>query len=430
MNEMKKLWNLKLLAIIAALGVLTWFAFLYSVLDGYNSMTTHGSYGKYQNEMFDLYGDTLSPEERADYDIPGKLAAVYEEADAIIAQNSIFAKYGVGNFAEYIELMQSMGVAIIGESAVLTGESEAASAVGDIDAFYSDDGDGIKMQLLLDGGENVTLDEWYDSPQMKYQSLYGLQSSYEDYQENLETYAQHDTRPFVARLAKELLEKNPPNEPSLVRYDLLESFSYYAAIVGVFAVLAALLLVAPTLTNDHARKITHLQYSSKTGRKIMRYKFAATLTSVTVMSVALIVAAYIPFIANDAYKYWNSNIMSFNTFTTAGSMYNVTFGQYAIILAALSVAFALTAACAAFVLARFSSNVVILMFKAIPVGAAVAAVCALSLTMCFAFGNIIFNEVFNGRYAMTEVWVSVILIIIGLAASAIVVFREKRVDVT
>jgi hypothetical protein len=416
---MKKLWNWRLLAVIAALAVLTWFAFLYADLDAYNSLKTHGSYGKYEDEMFDLYGETLSSDELADYDLPGKLATVYEEADAIIAQNPVFAKYGIADFAGYLEFDFDLNS--------WEGETEPTFPV-DRETFYDEGGDGNEMRFLLEGGDNATLDEWYDSPQMKYQTLHSLQFSFEDYQENLEIFMEHDTRPVVARVAKEILEKDKPNEPSLVRYDLIELFSSYAATVGVFVVLAALLLVAPPLTNDRARKITLLQYSSKTGRKITRYKFAATLASVLIMSAVLVSAAYIIFIVNDAFKFRDANLMSFNAYVSGGSMYNVTFGQYVIILAAVSVVLALAAACAAFALARFSSSVVNLMIKIVPVGAAVSAITALALLMCFTYNNIIFNAL-QGRFDMPEIWTSAILAIVCLATAVVVAIREKHADV-
>lgn len=55
--ELKKLWNWRILALIAVIGALTWFAFLSEALRSYDSLTTHGIYGSYQNEMFTLYGE-------------------------------------------------------------------------------------------------------------------------------------------------------------------------------------------------------------------------------------------------------------------------------------------------------------------------------------------------------------------------------------
>jgi hypothetical protein len=415
-NEMKKLWNLKLFAVIAALAALTWFAFLNDALASFNSLATHGIYGKYQDEMFDLYGETLSPDELADYDIPGKLAEVYSQADQIIAESPVYAKYGIADFADYLEYTANRTYVNIG------GKSVIAMQNGEI----VDDEDENEMHRRLWADAGASLDDWYGSPMGKYQNLDSLRRSYEDYLEYLTPYIEHDSRPVVARAAKELFEAN---KPSLVRYDLCASFSSYAMVAGVFAVISSLLLIAPPLTNDRARRMVLLQYSSHIGRRLIRRQLAATLISALLLSAILIAAAYITYMANGAAKYWNADIMHFNAYVSGGGLYHITFGRYALILAAISVACSVAASCAAFALARFSSNVITLIIKAVPVGAAIAAIAALSLFMALTANNIIFTAVFRGRFDMPEVWVCAVLAVSGIVAAALVVRRERRIDV-
>jgi hypothetical protein len=80
------------------MGVLTWFAFLNEALRSYDSLTTHGNYGSYQNEMFALFSDTLEPEELIDYDIPGKKVAIISEMDKIISKDSIFTENNIYSY--------------------------------------------------------------------------------------------------------------------------------------------------------------------------------------------------------------------------------------------------------------------------------------------------------------------------------------------
>lgn len=49
--ELKKLWNWRVLALIAAIGALTWFAFLSEALRSYDSLTTYGIYGSFSIKM-------------------------------------------------------------------------------------------------------------------------------------------------------------------------------------------------------------------------------------------------------------------------------------------------------------------------------------------------------------------------------------------
>ena len=105
--ELNKLWNWRILALIVVFGMLIWFAFLSEALRSYDSLTTHGIYGSYQNEMFKLYGDTLEPEELADYDIPGKKAALISEMDEMISNETIFIENNIYSYAEYEEFVNN-----------------------------------------------------------------------------------------------------------------------------------------------------------------------------------------------------------------------------------------------------------------------------------------------------------------------------------
>jgi hypothetical protein len=412
--ELKKLWNLRIIAVIAALGVLVWFAVLADWISGYDSLTTHGGYGKYQTEMFDLYGDTLSPAELADYDIPGKIAEAHAEADAIIAAEPIFEKYGISDFEEYLENRDDTTVVVIDNVAVMTMRNGKMLSE---DEYYA-------LDALLTGGEGATIDEWYESPAMRANSLNSLQIRYAEYynDDNLDFVVQNDLRPVVVRAAEKIKRMDNAN---LIREDLCEGFSSYAAVVGVFAILAVMFFVAPLVANDRIRKLHLLQYSSAVGRKIFRLQFAATAVSAAVLSLVIIAAGYAPYLSA-AWEYRNAHIMAYDVFGMW--LYNITFGQYLLILAAMSLAVSIGAACLMFVLARFSSNIVTLMIKAVPVCAACAAVCGIAIYYALSFNNVIFNYGFRGRVDAPEAIVCGAVLIIGVIAAVIVMVREKRVD--
>jgi len=170
-----------------------------------------------------------------------------------------------------------------------------------------------------------------------------------------------------------------------------------------------------------------LQYSSKIGRRIFRLQFAATAISALVLSLLLIAAAYIPFLAAGAGMYWNTHIMSLSGHGM--QLYNTTFGQYTLILAGMILALSVGTACFAFILARFSTNIVALLIKTVPVGVAVAGISALSVNMALSYNNIVFTTIFCGRFDTPEIIVCGFVAVVGMIASVIVMIREKRVDV-
>ncbi|MFC4305302.1 hypothetical protein [Cohnella boryungensis] len=405
--ELKKLWNWRILALIVAMSALTWFAFLSEALRSYDSLTTHGIYGSYQNEMFALYGDTLEPEELADYDIPGKRVALISEMDEIISNETIFTENNIYSYAQYEEFVEN------GYSSDLSKEEQEIFS----DTLFT-------MQSKLNYSNSAqTLDEWYASPLIRIQTLEALERTYVDYEASLRSYIDNDSRPVVVRAAEKLLQMHNAN---LIHYDLSGQFSLYAAVVGVFTVVAIIIFIAPLLTTDRMRKLNLMQYSSTIGRRIFKLQFAATIVSTLALSILLIAAAYIPFLASGAGNYWDAHIMSL----TSGQMqlYNITFGQYVLILAGMILALSVGTACFAFILARFSANIVMMMIKAVPVGVAVAGIAVLSVNMALSYNNIVFSNIYRGRFDVPEVIVCGFVAVVGMIAAVVVTIRERYVD--
>lgn len=406
--ELKKIWNWRILVLIIAMGALTWFAFFSESLRSYDSLTTHGIYGSYQNEMFGLYGDTLEPEELADYDIPGKKAALISAMDEIISNETIFTENNIYNYAQYEEFVEN------GYSSDLSEEEQKI-----IRETMS------TMQSKLDyGNSSQTLDEWHASPLVRLQTLEALEHTYIDYEASLRSFIDNDFRPVVVRTAEKLLQMRNAN---LIRYDLQMTFSLYAAVVGVFTVVAVIILIAPLLTTDRIRKLNLMQYSSTIGRRIFRLQFVATIVSALVLSIILIAAAYIPFLASGAGDYWGTHMMSLAGWGM--QLYNITFGQYVLILAGMILALSVGTACFAFTLARFSANIMMMLIKAVPVGVAVAGISVISINMALADNNIIFGTIFHGRFDAPEVILCGFVAVVGLVVGIIISIREKHVDV-
>ncbi|SDS23134.1 hypothetical protein SAMN05444162_1014 [Paenibacillaceae bacterium GAS479] len=404
--ELKKLWNWRVLTLIAALGVLSWFAFLSEALRSYESLTTHGKYGSYQKEMFERYGVTLEPEELADYDIPGKKAAVISDLDAIIANESIFADNKIRNYAEFETFVDSNS----------TNETNWER--------FSETMAQMERKLSHSSSDTRTLDEWYNSPRIRLQTLVSLEYTYLDYEYSLRFYIDRDSRPVVARAAENILNMR---NASLINNYLCSTFSLYAAIVGVFSVAAVMVLVAPLLTTDRMRKINLIQYSSAIGRKILGIQLAATAVSALLLSLGLIIAAFTPFLLEIAGDYWNAPILSFS----GGDMllYNITFGQYAILLAGMILVISVGVGCFAFILARLSTNIVTMLIKTVPVGSAIAAIAFFSINMALSSNNVVFSTIFRGQWDAPETLVCAFVAIVGVIAAAVVAWREKGVDV-
>lgn len=407
--ELKKLWNWRILALIAAMGLLTWFAIFKEFIEGYESLTTFGIYGAYQTEMFELYGETLEPEELEDYDIPGKKAAILSELDDIITKEPIFAENEIYNYEQFVQFEENSFTQNLSKEE----EKKLSETLSE-------------MKNKLDFGDRAqTLNEWFSSPLMRLHSIESLELTYIHYKDYVyKYYHNEDTSPIVANTLEKLVNMRNAN---LIQYHLSEEFSAYAMVVGIFAVIAIIIFIAPLLTNDRMWKIILLHYSSRTGRDILNYQFAAILLSASVLTIMIIVITFIPFLASGAYDYWNARMMGIVDFGV--QLYNITFGQYVLLLAGMIFAVSVGTACFTFILARFSENIIIMLIKSVPVGIALASLLGISTYMALSDRNIVFNAIFRGKIHVPEVILSGFIAFIGVVMAVLILKREKRVDV-
>ncbi|MDR1320444.1 MAG: hypothetical protein LBK56_03320 [Gracilibacteraceae bacterium] len=428
LNELKKIGRPRILLLIAVMGALVFFAFMRPYIDSFKAnMLKPGffnAYGDWQNEMFDLYGETLSAAELADFDIPGRKAALEAEIDAMIAAEPLFADYGVHSFAEYREDYYA------GYSRRL---AEADAAERD------------KLQA-----DNAAIYDMMFGPGEKWLGLYALEDYYVYFLDldrngvNLDgggvlgmTLFPEDSPVYspVVHRAEQLYIGAA--ERNLTRYGLHETFSNYAALAGLFAVLAVLLLTSPLVMTDRWRGIHLLLYASAKGRAVLRIQAAACLIAAGAMGLLTAVVSYGAFFAlTDAGKYWSAHIGAFDR---AVVLYDVAFRGYVLILGATTVSLCVGCAGLSFVLSRFSSGAVTLMLKAVPVALVLGFAAWNTLEMALTNQNMICHGVYTaGRNLHSiflrgveapEVIFAGLLALVGLLAAGAVAAREKRADI-
>ncbi|TMV49918.1 hypothetical protein FE783_10095 [Paenibacillus mesophilus] len=88
------------------------------------------------------------------------------------------------------------------------------------------------------------------------------------------------------------------------------------------------------------------------------------------------------------------------------------------------------AGCFAFILARFSTNVVTMLIKTVPVGVAVAGIAVLSVNMALSYNNVVFSAIFRGKLDAPEILVCASVAVIGMIGATVVAKREKSVVVS
>lgn len=151
------------------------------------------------------------------------------------------------------------------------------------------------------------------------------------------------------------------------------------------------------------------------------------MLSTSVLSIIIIVITFIPFFASGAFDYWNARMMG--TIDFGVQLYNITFGQYVLLLAGMTFAFSIGTVCLVFMLARLSENIMMMLIKSVPVGIAMASLLGISMYMALSDRNIVFNIIFRGNIHVPEVILSGFMAFIGTVTAALILKREKRVDV-
>lgn len=407
--ELRKIWNPRTLAFIALLMVLAWFVLLHGFSESEQRLQVYGVYGAYATEMYDTYGETLGPGELEQFDISGKLTEIAAKGDAMINDEPVFKKYGISSFSEWMKRYNSGNIVIQDKTSMIDTKKEV-----------HDYGFAVVPSLLMDSD---TDDDVWQSPMLAWVFLHQLENRFINYKSLLTPFT-HDERPIVTDAARRFMESGNNN---LISYTLCSNFSGYAAITAIIALVITIVLVAPPLTNDFARRVHLLQYTSCAGRRVFAKKLTATLLTASAISLITVTLSYAAFIIPSAANYLGAHIGGLPAIGLW--LYNITFGQYVIILAAITVAVCLGAAGLAFVLARYSSNVVTLMLKTVPTGAALVLIAYLSINALFNAENFVFTRIFKGRVVAPKVIVCGAVFALGVIAATVIAKREKRVDV-
>ena len=212
---------------------------------------------------------------------------------------------------------------------------------------------------------------------------------------------------------------------SILSYWTYSFTERYIVYFSVLLMLSVLILVSPLLTSDRHRGIHYLQYSSGRGREIMGSQLAATLLSAFALTTLLILIFGWIFSLNGTGLFWNNYINSdFNV--GVYTVFKMTYGEWVVSAVLLMYVLALSASVLAFILSRFSGNLITLIMKLIPAFAVLGFLCVKLFDRLFGM----FNELYlTLRIFGAEAYVCGVLLIFAFLAVWLVLRREKRVDV-
>jgi len=386
LHEVRKIFNLKILAVIAALCALWYFMFLEFNVRHYPNGHPATEIADLMIELAERYGRTITPGEIEPF-LDDRRAALEIEAEEYIPSNPVFAEVGIHNYSDFLDIWQS-------------------ELADEIEGFwwahwqffgYDSDWLGHRIQAV-----DFVQGSWYGA-------AYRLERE----------LGQPVSNRGRQRIA-EILETDEYR--GAMDSGAFSNTMAYFTNFAVLLVLSTLLLISPLITTDRARNIHHLQYTSKLGRRIMLRQLAAVLLSSALFTTAMLLIFAAIYSSTGVFMYLGHGLVSFHMGSPI-TLLRITFGGYMAIMVAIAYALSLSASLVAFGISRFSRNLMTASIKIIPAFIALRFLCV-GILRSTPF------TLWSGLYRRThiagiEAIVCIVFLLFTLAAALWVSRREK-----
>lgn len=386
--EMKKIWNIKMLLIIAILCTLFYFMFMGFYIKYFPNGHPETEEINLSIKMIKQYGLTLEPEECSEF-IAKYRAEVVSEAEKFIKKTPVFSELGIYSYEDFKKVREKNNHSKLETDAFWMLYGKECNFVG------------FKLEAIDRVEEN-----YYYYPKYTLENL----------------ISEATNKKEIARLTE---IKETEEYRNIMSGGVFENTMTYSIYLAVLVMLVVLVLVSPLIITDHARNVHLLQYTSKYGRKILNQQLIAIMLSAFLLTTVLLLVFGAVYSMNGTWLFWNNGLLSFFNIVNV-FLFNMTYGQYVIAYIALLYVLCLGTSSIAFILSRFSQNLITLMLKLIPVFGIMWALCYGIFLVTFSSTNIFFAR--TGIIGIEPV-VCGSLLIIGLAMSLYIVRKEKKTDI-
>ena len=407
-NELKKMWNVKILAIIVVLSTLYFFGSLVDWINFYPRGTWFFNVD-FAHHLTENYGATLEQDEFEDF--LNYREVIVPQLDKFISSNQLFANAGIFSYSDYQDFRLDFGLryneldeeerslwyAIMLEWGNTIRTSAGEMLVSDnvapeayIKMINFDNVVGLYRANIIgdtDWGSNI--DSFIENTQLNEYEIQRL-TEIRDSGELLNIMVWHTT------------------------YHTLR----YAQNLAALVILITLILVSPLITTDRANRVNWLQYSSKQGRGILKKQFIAVLISAVGMTTILVIVFAGAFSTTGVQAFWNNGINSFMSGTF--HWLSITFGEYVLLMIGIIYLLSIGTAAFAFILSRLSQNMIKLIFKVIPL-----FVAALMLSSYLLRDFLVIKI---GGNVLAQIFSLIVFLIAGMVIAALVLNKEKRVE--
>jgi hypothetical protein len=439
LQEMKKIWRLPILVVIAVVTAMYGYMFLGFYISYSSLGALHGSTDYYTALMLaDLqeeYGQILEPHERIDAE---KFFGIYSaQIDEFIIGNPKYEREGIFNawdlWEREKELRNPPGSEDWGEYGVdeRWAESEAVYFPWENEFFEPfrwgeyrvPSNHALLKMTALD--YLFYLYDWHDN--------YGAVLRGADKDEfdivNRHFTGWDENENEVIWISEKEMAQLRSQHTADPRHNLFSgefferTMDFYTNLV-VIVLIAVGILLLPLITRDRQRNMIAMQWSSKKGREILRIQFAAVMTSAFVLATGIVGGFTTVFLTANADVFgifYNQRVATW----TVIPWFDFTFMQFIVIFIAVIMVFALGAAALFFFLSVYSRDYVQLLLKGVPVGALMAIIGTMTVNKILIGDNQLYRIV---PIFKIEFVVSGVVLAIGIGLGVFACIRAMRKD--
>ncbi|MGI5896752.1 MAG: hypothetical protein ACOX6U_07310 [Oscillospiraceae bacterium] len=402
--ELKKIWRPWVLLATAAVLVLGYFLFVENQLvwiDYQNEGGWAGVEYTTAKTWLERYGPTLEEDERKDAEKDWE--AVVDEVNAFIANSPEFAAAGIFDHNDWDDYRNTTG------------------------KFAGMDWQSQEWQEQMDVLDDLLFFENETNLGFRYQDMQSLYYSYDTRNEPFQRYGDESAAKLAWYERVDRLKEQDALR-GLMPYSIVSSLQMMFNYLIILPILGVFLLLAPYPVRDRIQNLHPVFWASRTGRRLPLYQLGAALFSAFGLTTVVLTPCLIRLFQSDISTFFECSVMGFmSDFYVFG---NLTLLQWIICGILLCYVFSLGTAAWVFLVSQCSKSYVPMLLKQLLlfVPLVVAAFYLAGSNMADSFNTfyLIGSLGYLTGIPGAELWVSGILLVLGVAVCLFYVWRQKK----
>jgi hypothetical protein len=395
LGEMKKIWDIRLLLIIALVCAMFYSIFMSFGIEHFRTNHSGVESFDYARELTLQYGKTVTADEM-DAFLEKSRADLKSQEAAYIESDPVFADMGIHSVADY-------------------------------EALEDKENRTEKEETFLWA---AFLSEKYDYISFKFQALADMEDWYTNFADRraklLTTQVAEYSKAAKARIAQIIGDRE---YLAIMNSAARDNTNDYLLQLAILTLLATLILISPLVVSDRSSGVFLLQYCSKQGRVLLLKQYCAMLASAFLLTTALIVIFGLIYTRNGTFVFRNNGMDSFFSSFDAGMWFRMTYGGWILRCCAMIYALSLGAASIAFVFSRFSRNFVTMIMKLLPFLVVLVLYCTQTFNYAFGIRDKSSQIAAIQGIPGYEAILSILILIAGAALAVRITKREQRIDI-